>query len=332
MIRLARVLLSLTLGLACAGPALAQDKTILFATWRGCEEACKGVVDYLSQVAPEIAIIHRDAARDSERLIGMVEEARAHDVDLIISWGTTVTLGTAGKLTDLDDPTLNHEIPQVFMIVADPVGSGIIESLERTGRDNLTGVYNRVPENVNIETLRRLLPNMQNLGLLYNPNEENSVIKRDELAELLPQLGVTLIDDAFTLSNGGSPVVEDISDKVRSIKARGAEAIYVGSSSFLRSNAAILGAAARDAGLPVISPYEEMVRDGNALISVAARYYDIGQLAGHQAASILIDGAEAGTLPVAQMKNFALTVNLDFARAVEVWPPIDLLEIADVVK
>lgn len=324
--------LLLSIVMATSSAVEAEEQTVLFATWRGCEEACQGTKDALSSAAPDITILQYDAGRDRNRLQGLVEEARSRDVDLIISWGTSVTLATAGTLADLEDPTFNHDIPQVFMIVADPVGSGIVEALDATGRDNLTGTYNRVPERVTVETLRRVLPRMDALGLLYNPNERNSVLKRDEMAELLPRLGVTLIDRAFALTDDGTPIVEDIGDQVRRIKQAGADAIYVGSSSFLRSNAAILGAAAKNAKLPVISPYEEMVKNGHALISVAARYYDVGQLAGRQAVAILIDGASPGSLPVARMENFALTINLSFARDIGVWPPVDLLDFADVVK
>ncbi|MCR8723480.1 ABC transporter substrate-binding protein [Frigidibacter sp. ROC022] len=321
--------------LACVAFATqveAKGQTILFATWRGCEEACHGVVDYLSETAPDAEVVILDADRNHDRLKGIVAEARSKDVDLIISWGTTVTLATAGTLSDLNDPSFNHEIPQVFMIVADPVGSGIIETLDDTGRGNLTGTYNRVPENVTVDTLRRILPDMKSLGLLYNPNEKNSILKRDELAELLPSLGVRLVDHAFELSEEGAPQIEDIAGQVKWLKQAGAEAIYVGSSSFLRANASIFGAAAKDAALPVISPYEEMVQNGDALISVAARYYDVGQLAGQQAAAILVDGKSAGSLPVARIKDFAITVNLDFSREIEIWPPIDLLGIADIVR
>src|SRR3546814_6604657 len=83
----------------------------------------------------------------------------------------------------------NHEIPEIFMIVADPVGASIVESLEHTGRPNLTGTYNRVPEAVNIETIRAYLPSFKRLGLLYNSAEKNSVLKRDELAALTDELG-----------------------------------------------------------------------------------------------------------------------------------------------
>src|SRR3546814_20558397 len=75
------------------------------------------------------------------------------------------------------------------MIVADPVGASIVESLEHTGRPNLTGTYNRVPEAVNIETIRAYLPSFKRLGLLYNSDEKNSVLKRDEIAALTDELG-----------------------------------------------------------------------------------------------------------------------------------------------
>ena len=40
------------------------------------------------------------------------------------------------------------QIPVVFMIVADPVGAGIIQTYESSGRTNITGTRNRVPEKV----------------------------------------------------------------------------------------------------------------------------------------------------------------------------------------
>ncbi|MHA6345761.1 ABC transporter substrate-binding protein [Roseivivax sp. CAU 1761] len=313
-------------------PAGAGEKTVLIATWRGCEEACQGVIDYLAETMPEVSVRIRDADRDRANLDGLLDEARRNQVDLIVSWGTTVTLAIAGTLADRQNPELNNDIPQVFMIVADPVGSGIVESLERTGRPNITGTYNRVPERVTVDTLLKLLPDMRALGLLYNPNEKNSVLKRDEMAELLPRFGIKLVDRAFALSEGGAPMVEDIGNQIRALKASGADALYVGSSSFLRANAATLSAAARNVDLPVLSPYEEMVRNGYALISVAARYYEVGRLAGQQVTAILSGGADPSELPVARMQDFALTVNLDFARAIDLWPPIDLLEFAEVIK
>lgn len=313
-------------------PAAAAEASVFVVTWRGCEDACRGFKDYLGELGRDITVIERDAGQDKAVLPGILAEARAAKPDLIVSWGTSVTRGLAGTLGQLDDPAFNHDIPQVFMIVADPVGSGIVESLDSTGRPNLTGTYNRIPETVTIETIRRILPDFKRLGLLYNEDEANSVRKKEELEKLAATAGFELIALPVTRGDDGAPLAEDIAPRMRALKKAGAEFVYVGSSSFLSANSALFGAAVRDTKLPALSPYEKMVHEGSALLSVAARYYDVGRLAGQQAKAILFDGAKPGDLPVLRMAQFAFTLNLSVARDIGVFPPISLLQIAETVE
>jgi len=315
-----------------SGPVLARDYTVMVATWRGCEDACQGFQEYLGEKGQTINYLLRDAGKQESALPAILKEARTTGVDLIVSWGTSVTRGIAGTLAELDDPAFNHDIPQVFMIVADPVGVGIIKSLDETGRANLTGTYNRVPERVTIETIRTYLPEFKHLGMLFNTEEPNSLLKRDEMADLSAQMGFKLTALEIAQGADGKPRVDDIAPKLAQLKAAGAEFLYVGSSSFLRSNGETLANAAIKSQLPVFSPYEQMVRKGMALISVAARYREVGRLAGKQAAKILFDGAHPGDLPVARMTNFAVTVNLSVAKALKFFPPINLLQIAETVN
>ena len=91
------------------------------------------------------------------------------------------------------------------------------------------------------------------------------------------------------------------------------------------------GAALRS-GLPLLSSHESMVRDSQALISVAARYYDVGRLAGMQAEKILVRRMAAGDLPVLRMKDFAVVINMNVAKKLKRFPPLDLLQIAETVN
>jgi putative ABC transport system substrate-binding protein len=319
--------------IAClATSAAAAQYKIMIATWRGCEEACQGFQDYLTEHGVDADFIFRDAGKKKETLSGFLAEARAEGVDLILSWGTSVTRGIAGTLTELGDPAFNHDIPNVFMIVADPIGVGIVESLDQTGRPNVTGTYNRVPEEVNIETIRAYLLSFKRLGLLYNTNEENSVLKRDEVAALTGPMGFELIALELPLGDDGKPRVEDIAPKMAGLKAAGVDFLYLGSSSFLRDNHDAVTGAAVENGIPVLSPYERLVRESQALISVAARYYDVGRLAGGQAEKILVDGNAPGDLPVARMTNFAVVINMEVARKLKLFPPLDLLQVAETVN
>jgi putative ABC transport system substrate-binding protein len=318
---------------AClAASAAAAQYKILIATWRGCEQACQGFQDYLSERGVDAEFILRDAGRKKESLPGFLAEARAEGVDLILTWGTSVSRGIAGTLAELGDPALNHDIPQVFTIVADPVGAGLVESLDHTGRPNVTGTYNRVPEAVNIETIRAYVPDFKRLGLLYNVNEKNSVLKRDEVAALTDSMGFELIALELPLGGDGEPRVADIAPKIGELEAAGVDFLYLGSSSFLRNNPDDVTVAALDNGIPVLSPYESLVRESQALLSVAARYHDVGRLAGEQAERILVGGSAPGNLPVLRMTNFAVVINMAVAKKLKLFPPLDLLQIAETVN
>ncbi len=330
MLRLLILAAALTMGLA--PPTLAAQYDIMIVTWRGCEDACRGFQDYLTEQGVDAKFLLRDAGQSKSALPGILAEARAEKVDLILTWGTSVTLGIAGTLADSDDPAFRDDIPKVFMIVADPVGAGVVKSLESSGRANVTGTYNRVPEAVNISTMRAYLPSFKRLGLLYHADEENSVLKRDELAELAGPMQFELIAREIALAPNGKPKAEQIALKMAELKVAKVDFLYLGSSSFLRKHRDIITAAAIDNGIPLLSPYEELVRDSEALVSVAARYYEIGRLAGRQAEKILVDGIKPGDLPVAQMTDFAVVINMGVAKKLKLFPPIDLLQVAETVN
>lgn len=309
-----------------------EPKTVYAIYWRGCEESCQGYRDYLAENMPGTQVIIRNADRIAERIPGYLDEARKLKPDLLLSWGTTVTLKTAGRLSDLDDPRFNHDIPQIFTIVADPVGSGIIESLDDTGRANLTGTLNRVPETVNINAMRTYLPSFQRLGLIYNSNEPNSVLKKQELEMLAPQMDIELVAMELALDANGAPLVEDIPVKMAQLKEEGVDFLYLGSSSFLNTQRDLFTSSAVENGIPVLSPYEHMVTESNALMSVSARYYQVGLLAGELTEKILKEGVSPGDLPVAPMKNFAYVVNMDVARRLNLFPSVGILQFAETVK
>jgi len=330
----------LLLVLACsffwpATGAQAQAKkefTIYMVLWNGCEEACRGFSDYITGAGIDAELIIRDAGQDKNKLPGFAKEARALEVDLVVTWGTSVTRGIAGTLTDQDDPRFINDIPLVFMVVADPVGSKIILSYENTGRANVTGTRNRVPEAVNINTIRAYFPAFKRLGLLYNTNEHNSVVKKEEIADLTKLMNFELVALELELGADGKPKTESIVSRMTELKAADVDFIYLGSSSFLDANRDIFTRSAVDHGIPVLSPYERLVRNSHALISIAARYQDVGALAGRQANSILVEHKMPGDLPVLSVDRYAYVVNMRIAKELNMFPSVEILQIAEIVE
>ncbi|MCU9850519.1 ABC transporter substrate-binding protein [Defluviimonas sp. WL0024] len=312
--------------------AAAETKTILGVWYEGCEHLCEGLKDAIAESGFDAQVRSVDIAQDKSLLRGVVETARNDHVDLVVTFGTSVTLGIIGTLDEVGDPRFLDDIPVVFTVVADPFGTRIAESFERSGRENVAGTFNRVPEAVNIEIIRQYDPSFKKLGLLYHANERNSVIKKEELETLLPDLGIEFVALELDPGNPGVPDPALIPDRMAEFRELGVRWMYLGSSSFLRFNGDLYTSSAVENGIAIVSPYESLVRENRALLSIAARYYDVGKLAADQALAILRDGAVPGDLPILRASDFAYVVNMDVARDLNRIPPFAFLQIADIVS
>ena len=309
----------------------AETKRVLGVFFRGCEEACQGFQKRIAESGMDVEFVIRDVAQDKTQIPKIVEEARAMSADLVLTWGTSVTLGVIGTLDDRDDPLFLNDIPVVFTVVADPFGTRIAVNFERSGRNNVAGTFNRVPEAVNIEVIRQYDPEFKKLGLLYNTNERNSMIKFEELSALAPTLGVELVALELAPAEAGVPAPAVIPERIKTLSEAGVRWIYLGSSSFLQQNGALFTSSAVENGIAVVSPYEDLVRNHRALLSVAARYEDVGRLAADQAIKIMQDGATPGDLPIAMATDFAYVINIDVAKELDRFPPFAFLQIAETV-
>lgn len=335
MKRALRILLAgpiIAIGFSILAPATEARMKIGMVVLIGCEDVCRGVRDYVAENQIEADVIVLDVAQDPAKLPGFVERLRAEQVDLVVTWGTKVTLGIVGTLANRNDPRFLNDIPVVFTVVADPVGSGIIVSYQRTGRENVTGTRNRVPESVNIKSIRRYLPGFDHLGMLYDPSAPNSMLKVEEIGEMTDAFQFKLDALPLGLLADGTPNPESIEPGIAALKDKGVQFIYLGSSAFLENQSDRFTSAAVAAGLPVLTPYEHMVTDSHALMSVAARDYDVGKLAGVQVAKILVENKRPGDIPVLAMEEFAYLVNMKVAERLGLYPPIEFLQFVETVE
>jgi len=328
-----RNFMAATLFLLTSGLNTFADEKLIYAVfWEGCEHGCEGFLNGIAESGFPARVELRDADQDKQNFPDFVEEARALDADLVLTYGTSVTLGIAGRMDEANPREFIHDRPLVFMYVSDPFGSGIAESFEASGRDHVAGTYNRVPEEVNIRTIQTVLPEFQHLGMIYARSEQNSVLKVGEMALLAEEMGFTLTALEIDPGNMQTPDPALIDDRVAQLAAEGVDFIYLGSSSFLRLNGERFTKVAVQHGLPVLSPYEEVVRENQALLSIAAKASDVGGHAARQALKILRDGVIPGELPIARVTDFAYVINMDVARELSLYPPIAFLQISEIVE
>ncbi|GGB82504.1 peptide ABC transporter substrate-binding protein [Marinobacterium zhoushanense] len=322
-------LLSLSLS-ASAAFSDTQPARIYMVLWRGCEEACQGFTQYLKDKKLPVELILRDAARDKGKLAGFLNEAHAIQPDLVVTWGTSVTKAIIGPIKEGSEQTLLGDIPAMFMVVADPISAGIVTSYEQSGRPSVTGIRNRVPEEVQIRAIQDYM-DAKRIGVIYSPTELNSVLNTEQLEAMSDSLGFTLVKRTYAVDDKGNPLEGQLPELMKQMADERVDVIYVGSSSYNLQNGDVFTQAAADQHLPVASAYEEMVTKSQGLLAVANRYYNVGRLAANQAEKVLFDGKQPGALPISALSRYSVFINIDIARKLELFPPIQLLRFAELV-
>ena len=330
--RLLRLAMALVVLLAASPLAAAETQhkpfRIYMALWRGWEEAAQGFKDYFVNQGIPVEFIVRDAAQDKSKLAGFVAEAKSLDVDLVFTWGTTVSLEMLGSAANVDSERHITQIPAVFAIVSQPVAAGLVPSLASSGR-NITGTTYLVSVETQIG-LMQSYRRFKHLGMVYNPMERNSLVAIDEINGFGRQLGFGLTALPVDVESG-RPVASSIPDKVAALKAAGVEMLYIPPDTFLNVNRDLLTSAALAQGLPSFAAAENPVRDAKAMFGGVYRYYTVGQLTGMKAADILLNGRKPSEIPIDAPRRLSIILNMPVIRQLAVYPPMKLLGLAEVI-
>jgi putative ABC transport system substrate-binding protein len=331
MVRLIRLLVLL---LVAVSPALAlaqphEPFKIMMLLYRGETDAERGFIDYFKKQKIDAQFIIRDAQADKTKIAGFVREAKEIKPDLIYTFGTTVTTEVVGLQNDVDPDRHITNIPVVFNIVADPVGAGLVSSLQSSHR-NLTGASHLVPLAAQLNALQAMR-NTRTMAVIYTPQEKNSSLTVKELKELAPRFSLNLELAPVPLDMHNQTSVEGVRRAVETVIAHKPQFIYLPSDSFLIKNASVVVHAANEAGIPVFSATEAPIRVNGALLGLVSTYYNVGELAAYKAASILQKKHKAADIPVEFLHRFTYLVNMGTAKKLDIYPPLAVVKMAEMV-
>jgi ABC-type uncharacterized transport system substrate-binding protein len=215
-------------------------------------------------------------------------------------------------------------IPIVFLVGADPVELGFVESFAKPG-GNVTGVNPLTSEIVakRLRLLRDLLPNAARIAVLVDPN--NATITEtavQDVQKAAPTMGLqTQIINATT--------VNDINEVFAGFERERPDALFVVPDPFLTSRRVQLATLTTRDRIPATYPLRDYVEVGG-LMSYGPNFTDVFRQVGVYAGSIL-KGAKPAELPVLQANKFDLVINITTAKALGLAIPSGVMAIADEV-
>jgi putative ABC transport system substrate-binding protein len=215
-------------------------------------------------------------------------------------------------------------IPIVFMVGADPVELGFVESVGRPG-GNMTGVSALAVGTAakRLQIVHELIPATEEIAFLRNPTNPNfSALETRELQGAAVVVGVRLL-----LLNASNP--PEIEEAFANIVAQRAGALLLGTDPLFISTRDQLIKLANRYLIPTIYPFREDVVAGG-LMSYGSSNRDSFRLVGDYTGRIL-NGNQPANLPVQQTTKIEMAINLKTAQILGLTVPLPLLGRADEV-
>ena len=170
---------------------------------------------------------------------------------------------------------------------------------------------------------------VKKLGVIFNPYEANSLLAVEQLRKHAAQFKYELIE--APLPRGQRPDVGSVSETAHRLLASKPDFIYLPSDSSLIERAATIVDLTNAARVPVISATEDPIRKDGALMGLVGNYANAGAFAGYKAEQILLKKQTAGSIPIETLRRFSLVVNMATAARLRVYPPLDLINIAEML-
>jgi ABC-type uncharacterized transport system substrate-binding protein len=313
------VVLTMACGIIFAADCCAKDLKIAMILWRGMTDAEKGFQEGLKESGYSAQYTYMDAKQSRSRLNTMLAKRllpRLNEFDYVYSFGTTATQVVKQR---------NRGVrPHIFNIVADPVRSGIADSMESPGY-NISGTSHNISLELQIENALKLR-RISTLGFLFNPEETNSNIIKTDMKAIADKY-------KFNVIYFQSPPADNMLEKnLMQIENETAaiDAVYLPLDSYLISNAENIGSRLRKAGIFSIGAQKEYILKG-VLMGLVPDYHKLGKAA----ANILdrhVKGEKLKDIPVQIDKNPKITINKRTGKVLKISIPEELLQNAVVIE
>lgn len=262
--------------------------TIRESIIEGLEE--EGYVD-----GENIEIIYQNGQNDMTTMQNIAQTFVGEECDVIVAIATNAAQASLAETTD---------IPIIFAAITDPVGAGLVDSLEAPG-GNVTGTSDEVSASDIMDLAQEITPGFHTIGALYNLGEPNSVSVINDLKEYAAANGFEVIESTVTNTSEVQQAAQYLADR--------ADIVFSPIDNTVASSMAVATDTFNSAGVPFYVSADSMVTDGG-LATYGIDYTVLGRETAAMIADVL-EGADTASMPVRKMSEMSVYINTDTADA-----------------
>ena len=245
-------------------------------------------------------ILEDNCNTDANVMNQIIANFIADDVDLMVAIATPVAMGMQAATED-------NQIPVVFAAVSDPVGAGVVESLEAPGA-NLTGTSDYLDTNAVMNLIFAANPEADLVGLLYNVSEDASTAAIAAAKAYLEEKGIKYVERTGTTVDEVMLAAEAlVSDKV--------DAVFTPTDNTIMTAELAIYETFAEAGIPHYTGADSFALNG-AFLGYGVDYANLGVETGNMVADILMNSKNPAEVPVMTFDNGTATVNTETCEAI----------------
>ncbi len=204
-------------------------------------------------------------------------------------------------------------VTHVFGGVTDPYGAGV--GITGSGPDqhpgHLVGVGTFQPVERAIRIARQMNPRLRRIGVVWSPGESNSEACVLKARPICRELGIELVE-----ANAGN--TSEVPEAIRSVLARGVEAVWVGGDTVAISAINAIVSACRAMKVPVFTNDPNDTAGKGVIFGIGASYRKVGIAVGEIAGKIL-NGTSPKSFGVENLVPEVLTVNEKLVTEFDGW-------------
>lgn len=238
----------------------------------------RGVMDAVKDAGIKAKYDLQNANGDVNTANQIAVQFKDEKVDVAVGIATPIAIALANTL---------KETPVVFGTVTDPLGAGLVTTLEH-GEKNVTGMSDELPSVQHIKLFKEIA-GIKTLGYIYTSNEDNSLSSLELIKKGCAQAGLELVTQSISTSSEVKQAAESIVDRV--------DGIYLTTDNTVFSALPSLVTVFNKAKKPVFSGDVTGAKEGGCFMASGFNYYKAGRATGEIVVQIL-KGANPSEIPV----------------------------------
>ena len=302
-------IIALVMALVCVlslavTPAMAEGQTYKIGICNFVDDASLNQIianirGRLAEISDETGVtfelIEENCNLDGSVMQQIIQDFIVEEVDLMVGVATPVAMTMQGMTED-------NQIPVVFAAVSDPLGAGLVESLEAPGA-NITGTSDFLDTQTVANLIFATEPEAQNVALLYNPAEDASTRPIADIKAILDGMGISYKEYS------GSTISEVVL-AVDAIVADDMDVVFTPTDNTIMAAELSIYEALAEAGIPHFTGADSFALNG-AFLGYGVDYANLGVETANIIARVLIDGEDPAAIPVKLFDNVTATINTE---------------------